>query len=480
MTKTRTALAMAVVALFVLQTSAVGAAPAVTLAERFEDPTWNVGWADWRTSDEANTALVDGYKGDGLRVRIPPNQRRGSGALYRLPADTEEVWFRYHLRLDSFEPITSGKLPGPSGTPFHTGKGCFRSVPAYPGWSARLAFQPAGRGVADTDEVPIGYYVYHLDQPGTCGEYMGWGPRGILSPDRWYCIEGHVRLNTPGANDGLLEGWVDGEEAFSRAAMAFRRPGEEWLGVRSFWLNVFFGGATIPNDRNLDLRIDELQVGTAGRLGCAAYCAGVPATLVGSADGVPLVGTGDRDILLGTRGDDVIMGRQGDDVICGRGGNDRIIGGGGDDVVSGGTGRDLLRGGAGSDTVVYTGRADNVVDLGRGYASGSGRDQLSGIEGVDAGDGDDLVIGGPGDNVLSGNAGNDVVRGGVGNDVVIGREGDDLLRGGPGDDVLDGGTDEDQDRCHGGLGNNTTWGCEPPQPHVPVPIPRPDRLLEFP
>jgi hypothetical protein len=31
-----------------------------------------------------------------------------------------------------------------------------------------------------------------------------------LENNRWYCLEQHARLNTPGKNDGLLRGWVDG------------------------------------------------------------------------------------------------------------------------------------------------------------------------------------------------------------------------------------------------------------------------------
>lgn len=237
-------------------------------AEPFDSPTWHDDWLDWRTADEANTSIVPGYRDNALRVNIPPHQRRGTGPLWRLPDNVDDLWFRYRLRLDDFRPITSGKLPGPVGAPNYTAKGCHPSTPASPGWSARMLFNAAGTGLADGDQVPIGFYAYHLDQPGPCGEFMMWDSAGVLDQNWWYCIEGRVKMNTPGANDGRLQGWVDGRPAFDRGGLAFRRTTEDWLNVRAFWLNVYFGGATIPNERNLTLRIDDLALSDTGRVGC--------------------------------------------------------------------------------------------------------------------------------------------------------------------------------------------------------------------
>ena len=188
--------------------------------------------------------------------------------MWKLPDEVDEAWFRYRIRLDDFLPITSGKLPGFAGMPNFTARGCNPSTEAYPGWSARMLFEPAGSGELQSDQVQIGYYTYHLDQAGTCGDFMLWDDDAILEQDHWYCIEGQVRMNTPGVADGLLQGWVDNEPAFSQEGLRFRRSTEDWLDVRSFWLNVYFGGATIPNDRNLTLRIDDLAISDSGRIGC--------------------------------------------------------------------------------------------------------------------------------------------------------------------------------------------------------------------
>lgn len=225
-------------------------------------------WLDFRESDAVNSDIVEAYRSDGLDVVIPAGDRRGSGALYLLPDDIEEAWFRYHLRLDRWDAIDSGKLPGFADIGASTARGCRPSMPNDPGWSARVLFHETGTEGAAPGDVRLGYYTYHLDQPLSCGEFMPWSDAGIVSQDRWYCIEGHVAMNTPGVNDGVLEAWVDGERVFRRADLAFRRPGEEWVQVNTFWLNVYFGGSGVLNPDDLELRLDELVVDDGARAGC--------------------------------------------------------------------------------------------------------------------------------------------------------------------------------------------------------------------
>jgi hypothetical protein len=242
--------------------------PVLPHLEEFESQDWHDDWVDWRLADGRNTSITRGYRGSGLRVNIPPGERRGTGPFWKMPDDVDEAWFRYRIRLDDFEPITSGKLPGFAGMPNFTARGCNPSTETYPGWSARMLFTAAGTDGIGTDEVRIGYYTYHLDQPGDCGEFMMWDDDGVLGQDHWYCIEGRVAMNTPGSADGLLQGWVDNEPAFTRDGLRFRREAEGWLDVRTFWLNVYFGGSTIPNDRNLTMRLDDLVISETGRIGC--------------------------------------------------------------------------------------------------------------------------------------------------------------------------------------------------------------------
>ena len=129
-----------------------------------------------------------------------------------------------------------------------------------------MQFTPTGTAGAGPDATTIGYYIYHLDQPGNCGETMLWDP-GVVDHNRWYCVEGHVRLNTPGGSDGQVRGWLDGELAMQRDGMSFRRDTEPNVAIREFWLNVYHGGVN-PAANDMDRTIDELVVSDSGRQPC--------------------------------------------------------------------------------------------------------------------------------------------------------------------------------------------------------------------
>ena len=108
--------------------------------------------------------------------------------------------------------------------------------------------------------------------------------------------------------------------------------------------------------------------GASARPGTAIpRCAGLRATIVGTARRDVLRGTRRRDVIAGLAGDDVIPGLGGDDVICGGPGADTILGGPGADRLLGQAGRDVLDGGAGRDIL----------------AGGTGRDRCAGGPGLD-------------------------------------------------------------------------------------------------
>ena len=95
--------------------------------------------------------------------------------------------------------------------------------------------------------------------------------------------------------------------------------------------------------------------------------------------------------------------------------------------------------------------------------------RISGIEVINAGDGDDVVDltssryaygdvtidGGNGDDVLWSSAGNDTLLGGAGNDQLVSGAGADTLDGGAGSDTLAGGSGNDTYLLGRGYGNDT-------------------------
>ncbi len=197
----------------------------------------------------------------------------------------------------------------------------------------------------------------------------------------------------------------------------------------------------------------------------------------------------DNDVLHGGDGNDDIFGGFGDDELYGDNGKDELFGGLGDDLLDGGHGGDILDGGAGDDVLQYfvdatwsgrfvalnvgspdgdgtgerveiggVGRSFDLFEGGEGfdtikltdgndglflddrYSFGGRNARISGIEKIEAGNGDDVVD-------LTSNRfayGDVIIEGGEGNDHLWASEGDDTLIGGAGDDSLFGGLGSDE------------------------------------
>ncbi len=176
-------------------------------------------------------------------------------------------------------------------------------------------------------------------------------------------------------------------------------------------------------------------------------------TLKGQAGDDMLFGAGGIDTVQGDAGDDTLYGGSSGDTLTGGanadilfGGDqtDYLDGGAGSDVLTGGNGADELSGGRGNDTASYEESTVAVdADLKRRNdqaVHGADVEQLSGIENLIGGSGDDALRGTSGDNVLTGNDGFDTLQGRDGNDTLDGGDGDDILLPGGGDDEVNGGT----------------------------------------
>jgi len=197
----------------------------------------------------------------------------------------------------------------------------------------------------------------------------------------------------------------------------------------------------------------------------------------GSGDDIVTAGSGDdivfggdgNDVVYGGAGNDRVFGGTGSDVIFGESGNDTIEGDDGNDTLSDGEGSDVVRGGTGRDHIIvaldtandtYDGGADVdtldlsgtshsvEVDLDRGEAKGDdiGVNQVSSVE---------RVIAGTGDDDISGSAAAEELFGGAGDDVLCGEGGSDNVSGGSGDDCVVASADAANDTYDGGEGSDT-------------------------
>ena len=143
--------------------------------------------------------------------------------------------------------------------------------------------------------------------------------------------------------------------------------------------------------------------------------------------------------IVGNDLDNHITGGAANDTLLGGAGADTLLGGLGNDVLIGGSGGDVLNGQGGVNTASYAGSLGNVtIELDTGVVTGgdASGDQLSGIQNLTGGDGDDVLTGNAVANVLSGGIGDDSLTGRAGNDTLIGGAGGDDLDGGDGYDIL--------------------------------------------
>lgn len=206
-------------------------------------------------------------------------------------AEAEHLFYRYYVK---FDPAVSrarrcdgGKLPGFAGrTDVAGNSGDGRSVRGGTrGWSLRGGYGVNCPHEKNHPRVAITTYAYHAAMKGVYGSHWRWG---YVDVGRWICIEGEVRVNTPGIRDGVLRGWIDGEPAIEKTDLYLR--GEppyhprlartpygvpSTLGIRKFWgtlhhggrYGMFDGGPGPAGDTEAHIWLDQTVVATE-RIGC--------------------------------------------------------------------------------------------------------------------------------------------------------------------------------------------------------------------
>ena len=75
-----------------------------------------------------------------------------------------------------------------------------------------------------------------------------------LADNRWYCLETHEQMNTPGVANGIVEGWVDGVRVLSKTDVMYRLADNtnQWrkagifrqLGIGNVWWDRYAVGDT--------------------------------------------------------------------------------------------------------------------------------------------------------------------------------------------------------------------------------------------
>ncbi|MFD2563892.1 polysaccharide lyase [Aquimarina rubra] len=107
-------------------------------------------------------------------------------------------------------------------------------------------------------------------------------PNGQPMPDqvkftkgKWHQVEMYHKLNTPGQNNGIMKGWLDGQLALNITNNGdYRQPGEGDIHLNSIYLSTFFGGSdeTFQPTKDVyayfdDFKVSKNRIGDSGNNG---------------------------------------------------------------------------------------------------------------------------------------------------------------------------------------------------------------------
>ncbi len=244
----------------------------------FDDGT---GAANDRAIVDYGTSRDEG--GVSLKVRYPKDQLKTdfSGVDSRIPLtktykdndfQSTDLYVSYWIKFsDDYEfNLCGGKLPSLGGSVPGTSDGEAR-------WKGRIMMRKGG-GIQFYMELPLeanenfspdnderfwGQKVTNTSSGDICVfEYTNY-----LKKPGWHNIELHYKFETPGQNDGVFEGWVDGANYdFMNASefFGYRKPGteREKITINTFLLSTFLGGSSKEYEPTKDLFVwfDEIRV----------------------------------------------------------------------------------------------------------------------------------------------------------------------------------------------------------------------------
>lgn len=220
------------------------------------DAEW--GDVEWASIERAEIVEADATsEGRFLRVHYPAGSvgpsEGGAQFRVRLPSSHDRLFVAYRVRFaPGFDFVRGGKLPGLFGGTGNTGG---ERPTGTDGWSGRMMWRELGRAVQ---------YLYHPDQPTVYGEDLDWDLAAERRFDaEWHVVEHEIVMNTPGARDGAVRGWWDGEPALERTGLRFRDV--DTFAIDGFYFSTFFGGsdATWAATRDEHVDFDTFVIGTA-------------------------------------------------------------------------------------------------------------------------------------------------------------------------------------------------------------------------
>jgi hypothetical protein len=228
-------------------------------------------------TSRSTTSGYSGSKGYTLTGRTPKGALNGfsyhaSFDRVGLASSYQELYYRYRVLFKTGYQWTNtsgrggGKLPGLAGKSTggnmtnhldkRVGSGGQRwngttEVDRYhladaDGWSARLLWEKDGA---------LSSYVYAVSPVGASSSksYYGYVQRckipgtntaKLFTKGAWNTVELHVKMNTPGYSNGILQVWMNGVMCIDQRNIQYRSSKRTTLGITQQYVAWTYGGPT--------------------------------------------------------------------------------------------------------------------------------------------------------------------------------------------------------------------------------------------
>lgn len=206
-----------------------------------------------------NRNLVDSPARSGRALEVVWRDGKHQGAPMEMDLEQrwgaypDEAYAQYWLYVPSdFQPgPQGGKLPGWGGVGSCGSAGDF--CDGTDGMSAR------GGHTSENGTLKIDYYVYWGTMDEENEQYGDHTPGESPPRDQWVKIDQHIRLNTPGKADGVLQLWFDDRKVYERKDWYWRDEGHDEIKLEKWWFATYWGGSE-PSPQENRLYFDDMRV----------------------------------------------------------------------------------------------------------------------------------------------------------------------------------------------------------------------------
>jgi len=232
-------------------------------AVAFDDSSYENKFTSLDNWGKRNLVDSPAVSGGSVEVAYVDGDFEGVSSTIDFADGTEEAWIQYYMLTPSGFDVGGGLKAGmgfwndenDSGA---ANGGTSDGLSDGRAYSVRPDMHDQGGGSYNMD-----CYTYHANMGGSYGEHISYGSVGELSVGTgWHRFDHHIKLNTPGKQDGVLESWIDTQQGINRQNLEYRGSNYSF-DLGKAWFDCYWGGSD-PSPASQSQFFDELRISTSG------------------------------------------------------------------------------------------------------------------------------------------------------------------------------------------------------------------------